>query len=361
MGRSDERASIAEAFREYGEATFGDEPTYSEICNEIAQAPHAIDLLLAHEPDARQPNLILAAVHYLLLGGHEHDLGERWGQPSSSNSHAATITLFDDFVGQHRGQVDRLLATKRTQTNEVGRSAVLAMMLDDAHRRTNKPLAWIDLGASAGLNLNLDRYRISYESDTESWSLGPAEAELNLRCRLEPGSIRPPSAHTPIGWRLGIDKNVVDASDDAQARWLQACVWPSDRSRRETLNRALDIARRYPPPLMQADAAYGIAQAIEQAPSDLTLVVTTTWVWYYLPEDVRSAILASFQSCGRPVFWYSLEALGVVVELGHEPLDVGRSVMGRTVFGSSMDALTGVRLGAAHPHGRWIDWPSTSA
>ena len=134
-------AEIADYYRSYGESSFSaDQPIYAEICERLSEVPELIDLLAAHEPEARQPNLLFAAVHYLLLGGLDHPLGEVY-----AGSGADAIDAFADVILSHRGEIDELLRTRRTQTNEVGRAAVLALMLADAQQRSGQELAWICL------------------------------------------------------------------------------------------------------------------------------------------------------------------------------------------------------------------------
>ena len=104
--------------------------------------PELVELIAGHDPDAQQPNLLFAAVHYLLLGGLDHPL--RYIYDGTSSLPVAPV--FADAVLSNRSAIDELLRNEHTQTNEVGRSAVLALMLNDAHQRSQQALAWIDLG-----------------------------------------------------------------------------------------------------------------------------------------------------------------------------------------------------------------------
>ena len=354
LRRVRDRDSLIEYYRSYGDSSFAtDMPTYATICRELESQPALVDVIAEHKPEAQQPNLLFAAVHYLLLGGAEHALQDVY----TGRSAAAPTSLFADFVLSNRESIDELLCSRRTQTNEVGRCAVLAWALTDAQRRAGSPLAWIDLGASGGLNLNVDRYHVAYTFDDGSASAtGPDESLVSLRCavRGEQPTISP--NHAEIAWRIGIDRAPVDLADESESRWLQACLWPNQRERLERLEAAIEVARRYPQRVVGADAADGIAQAIDEVPTDTALVLTTTWVWYYLPEATRQAVLATLRSQPRRVWWYSLEGRGVVDALSPgAPVDVSCSQVGLVELGGGrVDAAE--LFGRSHPHGAWLEW-----
>lgn len=344
---------LGDFYRDYGESSFAeDEPLYAAICHGIADRTQLLELLAAHVQEAQQPNLILAAAHYLLLGGVEHELGAIYSGEATGDVAAA----FADLVLGHRSEVDHLLETRRTQTNEVGRSAMLAVMLQHAAMQVGDPLAWIDLGTSGGLNLLLDQFRINYEVDGAISSTGPAESPVVIDCHVRSGhpDIEP---HCPeIGWRVGVDQAPVDVTDPAEARWLQACLWPSKIDRSQRMAAAIDIAKQQPPEIISADAADGLVQALAAAPTDHELVLTTTWVWFYLPQVTRQLVLDTLRSSERRVRWYSCEGAGVVAEL-NEP--AGRqyteSTLGLVELGGARSQRSEV-LGMSHPHGVWFTW-----
>ena len=58
----------------------------------------------------------------------------------------------------------------------------------------------------------------------------------------------------------------------------------------------------------------------------------------------------------RRVHWYSLEAAGVVDELGYEgEPSVIDSVVGRVELGGG-EPIEAAVLGRSHPHGAWLEW-----
>lgn len=358
---------VVDFYRRYGPTFADEEPAYAQVCARLGEYPELVDLIAAHPPPARQPNLLFAAVHFLVLGGADHRLTQVYAGRADDDP----VPLFADFVLANRARVDELLATRTTQTNEVGRSAVLALVLLDAERRLSGAApAWIDLGSSGGLNLNCDRYRIDYRTEPGG-AVSPADAgsgvrsigdraPLTLHCQVRSG--RPPIAdrHAAVAWRTGVDQAPIDTTDPEQARWLHACLWPSRIDRHHRLDAAIAVAAANPPSVIEADAAAGVRQAIALAPADAPLVLTTTWVWYYLPHQTRHEVLDTLRHCGRRVLWYSLEGRGVVDEigLGHD-IDVDRSVVGVVDFdpaSGDTPAGRGTVLADTHPHGTWIAW-----
>jgi hypothetical protein len=351
-----DRSKLIDFYRHYGAGTFAaEEPAYAEVCASLEDYPDLIDLLLQQPDEAQQPNLLFAAVHYLLLEQPGHPLFERYRQPATGE----VAPTFARFVSQHRDQVAELLATRRTQTNEVGRSSVLSLMLADAAMRTSSPLAWVDLGASAGLNLAIEGFRIEFGDGSGGHrAIGPVDAGVQLSCDVRSGN--PPIAqhHAAVEWRLGLDRSPIDISEPAEVRWLHACLWPSRVDRHQRLAAAVLEAQRAGIEVLQADVVDGFAKAYAAAPSHLPLVVTTTWVWYYLPQETRDRMRHLMANAGRPVLWYSLEGRGVVEDLGLELEDEAiESVMGRVVFGGDpAQPSTATLLGNAHAHGAWIEW-----
>jgi hypothetical protein len=348
-----DHGDLIEFYRSYGASSFADdEPGYAEVCEHLGDHPELVELIAGHDPDAQQPNLLFAAVHYLLLGGLDHPL--RYIYDGTSSLPVAPV--FADAVLSNRSAIDELLRNEHTQTNEVGRSAVLALMLNDAHQRSQQALAWIDLGASGGLNLNIDQFRIDYTMGESCIATGPADAALTLRCDVRSGAPAISSAHATIAWRVGVDRSPIQVADPDRARWLQACLWPSQPERHARMAAAIAIAQAHPQRIIGADAVDGVAQALAEAPADTALVITTTWVWYYLPEATKQAVLGLLRNSGRRVRWYSLEGRGLVAELGQPTeREVIDSLIGRVELGGGTPDTSEV-LGLSHPHGAWLDW-----
>jgi hypothetical protein len=285
---------------------------------------------IAGMPDV-QPNLFFASVH--LLAGTD-------GMPRNG----AQLRL---FIREHAHALGGVMRSRRTQTNEVGRCAVLLPALPPG------PLALVEVGASAGLCLLLDRFH--YELG--SARVGDASSPVHLRCRVT-GPVPPRTAVPEIAWRSGLDLSPVDVRDDDAVRWLLACVWPDHHERRRRLEAAIEMARAQPPVVKAGDLVDDLPAVLAEAPADAQLVVFHSAVLTYVSPDRRHAfadVLAE-TSKRRDVVWLSNEAPGVVREMaGLAPKDSeGRFLLGRTRLtgGRRQDQL----LALAHPHGAEMTW-----
>jgi len=331
----------------------GYSPLYDRICRAVATSEAVLKMVTEAPPEGHNPVLLLAAVHHLLLGGLDHPLATVY----AGESDADPGPLFVDLCLQQRDALLPLLATRHVNTNEVGRSAVLGPALTAVAARLGEPLAHVDVGCSAGLNLLCDRYLLDYGP---AGTTGPSDAPVRIECRVARG--RPPIAPLlpPVVARVGLDRAPVDVTDDDDARWQLACVWP-DTGRLGRTRLALEEARRAPPTLVRGDAVEGVGPAIASLPDDAVAVVTTTLVVAYFSPTQRAGFRDALAAAShpRPVAWISAEGQGVVdvVPSAAAPSDdqgVEASVLGLAVFrDGAVDARV---LGYVHPHGSWIDW-----
>jgi hypothetical protein len=343
----------------------GYSPLYDRICRTVAEDAEVLDLVSEAPPQGHNPLLLLAAVHYLLLGGLDHPLAAVYAagdDPGSVTDAVDPGPLFVDICLRERDDILGLLATERVNTNEVGRSAVIGPALTLVSERLGAPLGHVDVGCSAGLNLLADHYRMDYGL---RGATGPVDAAVELHCEVRAG--RPPIAEAlpAVAARVGLDLAPADVHDPHQFRWQLACVWP-DTGRLERTRRALEEARRHPLTLVAGDAVEEVGGVIASLPPAAAAVVTTTWVAAYFSLEQRARFydaLAQAASAGsRPVAWISAEGQGVVDAIPSDapPIDghgVERSVLGLVTFESGH--VSHELLGYTHPHGQSLDWRAT--
>lgn len=204
------------------------------------------------------------------------------------------------------------------QTNETGRAAAIMAGLLWLADRFGLPFDLIELGASAGLNSNLDRF---------AYRLGATEAGLaGSPLRIEPlwDGASPPAADVRVVARRAVDQAPVDVGDARARDRLRAYVWPDQDDRIARLEAALVIAADHPPQLVRGDAADFVEQAVGAAQADGTMrVVWHTIFWTYLTPGAQARIEAALAAAGsratarRPLAWlrYELNGMGGVAEL----------------------------------------------
>ena len=88
---------------------------------------------------------------------------------------------FSDFCKRHRAELIHVMKTRRVQTNEVARAAVLMLGLGVVAARTEQPLAVIEIGASAGLLLRWEWYHYDFGP---AGAVGDAGSPVRIDCGL---------------------------------------------------------------------------------------------------------------------------------------------------------------------------------
>lgn len=341
---------LSNLWRWFGErSTTHYSPVYTDICLGVAGDREILELVRKAPPSGHFPPLLLAAVHYLLLGGLDHPLGaiyEREAPPAPGEAAGP----FRDLCLDHEPEILEILATRRVQTNEVGRSALIGPALTWGAARLPGPLRLVDVGCSAGLNLLCDRYLLDYGPHGTT---GDPAAPLRIECRVAAGE--PPIAPRlpPLEDRVGVDLDPPDLADPDGARWLLACVWPgTGRSERTRL--AIEEARRDPPRVLTGNAL-DLLPDLLAAPRAGSDVVLTTWSFSYIPPEDRPRFVEILEHAGkeRPLVWIACDTAGVV-----DPVKPADPAPGDVLSAVAFDAggAAATLLGYAHSHGVWLDW-----
>jgi hypothetical protein len=265
-------------------------------------------LLRGHESDP--PDSALA----LRLMGAANRLRLRDEEPQA----LASWEAFEEVVGRRYRALDELIGLP-VQTNEVGRGAALLFgFAAVAAMFAAKPLRILELGASAGLNLNWDRYR--YEGDGFAW--GPADSPVRMVGRVIrgiDGKVGPQAlvpAEVEVATREGCDAAPVDITTPAGRETLLAYVWPDQEARLTRLEAALALAAAHPIVVDAASAPdWAAAKLAEPAPGLATVVFHSVFIQYLSPED-QARLVATIAAAGErataeaPLAWLRLEGTG---------------------------------------------------
>ena len=337
--------SLPDQFRELAQWAAGSDPLYAHLCQQIAEDP-ALLSLAESVPDGRQaPNLLLAAVQYLLERDGEHRLARYYPsltddpRPPDDDCYPA----FRAFCFGRADALEPLLEHRRTQTNSVRRSAVLYPALAHVAADSSGPLALVELGPSAGLNLAFDRYRYDYDGRVVGATDAPVTIESELRGGTPPLPDDPPAIHS----RVGIDLHPLDVTDPDDVDWLRALVWPAHTERRALLDGALAATRDDPPRLVEGDLLEDLPAVLDSIPDDVPVCVCNTLVLYQVPETVCQELesLLRERMRKRPLQWLT----------GRPELSGGESV-GLDWVRREGGTVRRDRLLEHDPHGAWLDW-----
>jgi hypothetical protein len=341
-------AGCAALFAEFARTASPRAPLYERLATGIAEEPELAGLLLHAPPHQRQPVLLFACVHYLLLGDRDDELAALYPNLTAPADTGDPMPAFRTFCARRRDQLVGLLATRTTQTNEIGRSALLLPVFGIVGDEVGA-LSHLDIGASAGLNLLLDRWHYTYEPGGEVG--GPSTVDLTCATR---GRVEIPASMPLVVERRGLDRHPVDVGDPEARRWLEASVWPDQPDRFARLGAALDVATTAGLDVRAGDAVRDTPALVMAAAHHP--VVTNTWVLNYLSADERRAYLEGLDRCGRQrdISWVYAESPVLVPELPvpREQLSTTSLMLVRW----RRRRRTVRHVAQCHPHGYWLHW-----
>ena len=267
------------------------------------------------------------------------ELAGHYRQVEAGNGPAPALgRAFAEFVQEHWSGIVPLLETRMVQTNEVGRCAYLmpgfALV---AAENPGRPLSLIDVGASAGLNLNWEKYRYRYSTGHE---FGPPDSPVVIRCEARKGLPRFPTAFPTVSFSVGLDLAPVDLSDDEEYQWMQALIWPEHRDRSARLSAARNVWLRSPPTVLQGDAVDLLPEALRRAPEDSTLCVFHCHTLNQFPTQTRERFESILKEASMHRTVYHMSSEGPRVSLSR-------------IVGGDCSVLYSARR---QVHGRWIEW-----
>jgi hypothetical protein len=326
----------------------------------LAADDDLLELLSKAPAGQARPSLLLAAVHYLLLGGVEHPLARFYPSVSTiTGDSGSSLTLADafrSFCTDHRARLVPLIAGGRTQTNDVRRTAALVLALQEVERRSDTPLALIEVGASAGLNLLYGRYRYRFGER----AVGVDDSEVDLLVSVDERiESRIDTVVPAVASAIGIDVAPVELSDPDQVRWLRSFVWPELSDDADRLMAAIKIAGTAPPTVVEGDGIDLLPGMVGEVPDDVLPVVFHATVLTYLDAPRRVELFETLAAIGRarPVAWIALESPGLLATAGG--IDLGLPDSANTTYVLTTALWRhGERfvtpLARVDPYGRWI-------
>ena len=323
-----------------GTRWFHDSPLYQALARVVSQDDELLRLALLARAGQQPTNLLMGATHMTVLRDPSLPFARFFATVAGADAQPpeAAGAEYPAFCAEHRDALAELLRTRLVQTNEPARATALRYALHEVARRVEGPVTFLEVGASAGIQLRFDRWAIQ----TGGRRFGPADAPLTIKTEWRSDDPPPDlDAIAPIAERLGVDLHPVDATDPGERMWLQALVWPEHVDRFAALDRALDVVAADPPEILAGDAIELLGRLdAERLSVDMPLVVFHSQVRMHVPVQRRGAFDAAIGALGarRRLLHIALEHRGE----------------GPAVLSLHDSAGEDADLGSAHGHGRWI-------
>ena len=315
-------------------------PTYGLLSKVVASNTELLDMARECRVGSPIPNLFFASVKRVVSDKPDSDLSAHYELVAAGSPQAPELAdVFARFCEDNREAIIRMVRTRGVQTNEIGRCSYLMPAFGVVAAEAGAaPLALIDVGASAGLNLLWDQYRYFYSNGVQR---GPADSPVTIRCEVR-SDVSPdiPDRLPVVAFRVGIDLNPVDLSDAEEYAWMQALVWPDHADRADMLSAARGIWLADRPTVLAGDAVELLPGVLSEVPSDAALCVFHCHALNQFPVVSRATFLDILmeESHRRTVYYI--------------PSEGARMSVNRIECGRTSTMLSAHR----HAHGRWVEW-----
>ncbi|MFJ8263497.1 DUF2332 domain-containing protein [Rummeliibacillus sp. NPDC094406] len=334
--------NLSETFRRFAKNECeNSSELYESLSYQIAEDVDLIQLASFIPEGQPVPNLFFAATQYLLIDSQDYLKNFYASFTENLFSINGVFPYFKNFVLANQEELKQLFRTKLVQTNEVRRCAYLYPMFADIYEKHQMPLALIEIGTSAGLQLGVEQYHYLYNNEIQA---GNQQSLLTInsqnRGKALPASItRNPVVQT----RIGMDLNPIDLKNTNDLKWLQALIWPEHHERRNLFNKAATIIKNLDIHFIRGDAVEQIQSICEQIPQNQLIVVFHTHVANQIPPAAKVELIEKLKgiSTKRPLYHCYNNMYDTNL---HQDYIVANKIHSERV------------LGKTDGHARWFTW-----
>lgn len=270
----------------------------AEICGDWPSNPRkdALGLRLA------------GALHYAVLSGAAPDLAAVYPSGATDWDMQQVWPVAKAWFAEHVAQVRDFIKSP-PQTNETRRSIILLPGFLNLAARFEQPLHLLELGASAGLNQNWDKF--NYQ--TETWRRdGASDVTIQTDWRAPvPDHL---DAELEIASRAACDLSPIDLTDPDQVRRLKCYTWADQPERLNRLDAAISLAQDSGTQVEAADALAWLKHRLANRPKTGVTVVYHSVFLIYPPREIIAEIMQAIRTAGAdatpeaPLAWLSYES-----------------------------------------------------
>lgn len=286
------------------------------------------------------PLRLAGALHGLVIEGCDPALAAAY--PPNSVKDDTLFAAVETALIRHETRLMGWL-DHPPQTNDVRRAAALIPAIWWALARHDLPVSLLELGASAGLNLSLDRFALRIGGTLH----GPTDSPV----QLAPDWTGPMQAPRPIrvAARAGVDLHPLDARSPDHALRLCAYLWPDQPGRLTLTRAAIALGATLPD---QGDAAAWLDRQLAKDRPGTLRVVYHSIAWQYFPPATQARARAALAAAGARA---TKDA-----PLAHVAMEADGDPHGAALTVQTWPAGPGQHgpktLARVDFHGRWVDW-----
>ncbi|MCA1053800.1 DUF2332 domain-containing protein [Rossellomorea aquimaris] len=314
-------------------------PLYEFLSYQIAKDDELLGICNHCREGQPIPNLLFGSVHFLLMEDSTHPLRDYYSsivnEPLPIKD---SFPPFKDFCLQNEKQLIQLLQTKLVQTNEVRRCAYLYPAFCYMYEQVKKPLALIEIGTSAGVQLAWDHYQYRYHQNDAT--VGDSSSGVIIDSMIKGGAAPPlHSVPPPVSTRIGFDLHINNEEDFP---WLLALIWPEHHERRNLFVSAANYIKSMALDLIEGDGVELLPIKAEEIPSEHTICVFHTHVANQLPQAAKENLQKTIKELGR-----KRDVFHLYNNMWDRKLHLDSYLNGEEVKRT---------IGETEGHGKWFEW-----
>ncbi len=325
----------------------GNSELYYKLSYQMANEEELLKIASNTRAGQPIPNIFLASVHYLLLKNQEIELAKYY--PSIQKNQVAEIpfSLFKSFCIENKNEIMSLISTRIVQTNVINRCSYLMPIFSKIIAEEKRPTTIIDIGTSAGLTLNFDKYEYWY-NDQKLYGESNVIVKSNILKSYMP-TIHP-ITHSIS--KIGIDQNIIDPTNKDEILWLKALIWTDQLERFIAIEEALKLDELTEIKFIQAETIADFETEISKVDKVQNLIIYATHVLYQFPQEQKEAFYSMLERTGQDRDFYFLSVEGIEILL--ERYKSKEIVIELTEYKDKQK--TEILIAETNGHGNWIRW-----
>lgn len=231
-----------------------------------------------------RPGLNLAAaLHFLALQG-EPTLSKHYPSVGGDGDANAAWGAARSILAKNPGRIESLFQGT-VQTNDPARSMPILGAFLEIAAHYDMPIRMFEVGASAGLNLQFDRYRYE-EAD---WSWGDIGSPLVLSNCTRRGRPKYLHANLKVVERRGCDLSPINLSSPTGRLRLLSFVWADQKDRMTRARCAINVAANLPVRIDAEDFSTWLPREVEPRRESVTVILHTVFE-EHLSASARSTL-----------------------------------------------------------------------